>query len=256
MSDVFEVLKRDHEMFRRMMMELEDGPTATAGADAAQLAARKALIQRLIIEECKHEAIEQRHLWPVVRQRVVGGELLAREAVRQEQDGEHILDRLDRYDPATTGYEELLARYVQDAREHMAYEEARVWPALREAINEREAVALGERLERARRTAPTRPHPYAPSTSTVQRVIRPALALVDRLRDAVSGRGRERPSPVPHPARPKARPVDPPQPAGEERREPQQRHRPVAAAGTERRELPQKIGGADPQHPRADDREP
>jgi hemerythrin superfamily protein len=190
MSDVFEVLKEDHEEVRRMMAELEDGLTATTGADGEELAARKRRIQQLIIEESKHEAVEEEYLWPAVRERVPAGDRLAREGIGQEQDAKQILDRLDKYGPATAGYEELLARFIQDAREHMAFEESRVWPELRKALSEREAVELGQRIEHAKRTAPTRPHPGTPPKPGVLKTTAAAVGLADRLRDALTGRGK------------------------------------------------------------------
>ena len=49
---------------------------------------------------------------------------------------------------------------------------------------------LGHKVEQAERVAPTRPHPSSPSEGAPLAALAPGVGLVDRLRDALSGRGR------------------------------------------------------------------
>ena len=58
MPDVFEVLGRDHREVQKMLSELEAGPTAATGAGDNDLALRKKMAEQLVIEESKHEAVE------------------------------------------------------------------------------------------------------------------------------------------------------------------------------------------------------
>jgi hemerythrin-like domain-containing protein len=189
-SDVFELLERDHEEVRHMMSELERGPTAATGADETQLAARKKLAEHLVIEESKHEAVEQEYFWPAVREHVRGGDRLADTGIDQEQRAKKLLDRLDRYGAPDDEFEKLLATFIADAREHIAFEETRVWPELRKTISAAHARELGAKLEQAKKLAPTRPHPGTPPRPGVLKATAPAVAMADRLRDAISGRGR------------------------------------------------------------------
>jgi MFS family permease len=48
----------------------------------------------------------------------------------------------------------------------------------------------GHQLGQAREHGPTRPHPHAPASPEVLKMAGPAVAAVDKLRDAVTGRGR------------------------------------------------------------------
>jgi hypothetical protein len=59
MPTVFEVLGGDHLEVKRMLAELESGPTALTGASDSQLGLRKKMVEELIIEESKHEALEE-----------------------------------------------------------------------------------------------------------------------------------------------------------------------------------------------------
>jgi hypothetical protein len=67
MPSAFEVLAKDHAEVKRMLTELELGPTAATRADADQLALRKKMVQQLVIEESKHEAVEEMYFWQLAQ---------------------------------------------------------------------------------------------------------------------------------------------------------------------------------------------
>jgi hypothetical protein len=190
MPDVFTVLGQDHAEVKQMLSDLESGPTQLGGASAAQLESRKKLVQALVIAESKHEAVEEEHFWPVVRDLSGDGPALAGQGTHQEQEAKVILDRLDKLDPSDDDFEELVAAIIRDGRSHIAYEEERVWPRLRETLNPSGAERLGMKLLQAKDTAPTRPHPNVPPRPGVLKAGGPAAALVDRLRDKITGRGK------------------------------------------------------------------
>jgi len=184
----FDVLARDHEEVKRMLTELELGPTAATGATADQRALRKKMVQQLVIEESKHEAVEEMYFWPAVRRHLEDGDDLANQAQDQEQEGKVVLDKLDKLAPEDEEFEAQLAQFTQAGRAHIAFEETSVWPYLRAAMTAGEADDLGRELEAAKKTAPTRPHPNAPASPGVLKTAGPAVAAADRLRDAATGR--------------------------------------------------------------------
>ena len=190
MPDVFTVLGQDHAEVKQMLDTLEAGPTRMDGASTAQLEARKKLVEALIIAESKHEAVEEEHFWPVVHDLSGDGPGLAEQGTQQEQEAKVILDRLDKLDPAEDDFEELVSAIIRDGRSHIAYEEERVWPRLRETLNPSGAEKLGMKLLQAKDTAPTRPHPNVPPRPGVLKAGGPAAALTDRLRDKITGRGK------------------------------------------------------------------
>ena len=67
MADGFTVLANDHQEVKGMLAELERGRPAATGATKEQLALRKKMTEQLIIEESKHEALEEMYFWPAVR---------------------------------------------------------------------------------------------------------------------------------------------------------------------------------------------
>jgi hemerythrin superfamily protein len=189
MPSVFDVLGHDHDEVKRMLDELETGPTAATGASENGLALRKKMAEQLVIEESKHEAVEEMYFWPAVRERVPDGDRLADTAIGQEQEGKEVLDKLDKAEAADPEFERLVTEFIKAAREHIGYEETQVWPLLRTALSAQEASDLGNQLEEAKKSAPTRPHPRTPASPGVLKKAGPAVAAADQFRDAASGRG-------------------------------------------------------------------
>jgi hypothetical protein len=190
MADVFEVLLQDHDEVKAMLARLEYGPKAGTGATAAELAARRHLAEDVIIEESKHEAAEQQYFWPAVRELGPEGDRVADEAIGQERDGERVLYELSKLNPEDEKFEELLTGFISDARAHIAFEEGHAWPLMRASMSADRAAELGSKIEQAKKMAPTRPHPNTPASEGARKAAGPLAGAADRLRDAVTGRGR------------------------------------------------------------------
>jgi Hemerythrin HHE cation binding domain len=191
MADVFEILRQDHDEVKAMLAQLESGPKASSGATNAQLQERRRLADRVIIEESKHETAEQQYFWPALRELGPEGDRIADEALGQEEEGEQVLYELAKLNPGDEKFEELLTGFISDARAHIAFEEGHAWPLLRASVTAGQAAELGSKIEQAKKAAPTRPHPSTPATGGARKVAGPLAGAADRLRDAVTGRGKE-----------------------------------------------------------------
>jgi hemerythrin-like domain-containing protein len=191
MANVFDVLRRDHEEVQRVLTELESGTTAVTGANADQLEQRKKLVDKLITEESKHEAVEEEYFWPTVRDKLPDGDRLADQAIDQEQKAKYVLNDLLDLDPSDPKFEELVLKFLADGREHISFEENQVWPELQKVLSAEEAEALGDRLEKAKAIAPTRPHPRIPPRPGILKAAGPAVAAADRAADTVTGRDKD-----------------------------------------------------------------
>lgn len=189
MTDVFDVLALDHVEVKRMLDELERGPANGTGASGDQVLLRKKMVEQLVIEESRHEALEEMYFWPAVREHVTGGDALADEATGQEQEGKKVLDELDKADATHPRFEQLLSTFTEAARDHIQFEEQSVWPRAREALPAEVAAALGTKITEGKKTAPTRPHPHAPASPGLLKTAGPAVAATDKARDAATGRG-------------------------------------------------------------------
>jgi hemerythrin-like domain-containing protein len=189
MADVFTVLAKDHQEVKNMLAELAKGPTRATGASQNHLALRKKMTQELIIEESKHEALEEMYLWPAVREHLTAGNTLADEATGQEQEAKQVLADLDKLDASDADFEKLLAKFTVAARQHIEFEETQVWPGLRAALTAETAAELGTKIADGKSSAPTRPHPHTPPTPGALKTAGPVAAATDKVRDTITGRG-------------------------------------------------------------------
>jgi len=190
MPDVFVVLGQDHAEVKDLLSALENSPGRTEGASDAVLAARGEVAKRLIMDSSAHEAAEEQYFWPTVRHQVPKGDGFANEAISQESEAKQVLDKLDKLAPTDPEFDELIAKFIPAARQHIEYEETQVWPALRAVLSADQANQLGVQVATAKEHGPTRPHPHTPANPTVLKTAGSAAAIIDHLRDALSGRGR------------------------------------------------------------------
>ena len=187
--DALTFLRQDPKRVLGMLEVLNDAPVGT-GAEHSGLST---MVTNLIIAESQHEAIEEQIFWPKVRKALDDGDALADKAIEQEQAGKKLLQQLEDGAPGEPGYHQALREFVKAARAHIRYEQDVVWPLLREAVTEDELQDMGRKLETAKKVAPTRPHPDTPPNPAVLKTMGMATAVVDNVRDAVSGRAANNP---------------------------------------------------------------
>jgi hemerythrin-like domain-containing protein len=189
MADAFEILAHDHAEVKQMLTQLQLGAMRQGDAGADQLTQRKRLAEQLIIEESRHEAVEEMYFWPAVREHLPNGDELADTAIGQEDEGKEVLDELGKLDAGDPEFERLLAQFTRAGREHIDYEETQVWPELRAALTAEQSQEIGSKMEAAKKTAPTRPHPRTPSSPGALKATGPVAAAADKARDAITHRG-------------------------------------------------------------------
>lgn len=170
------------------LFETLDGAPSGSGAQASGL---ETTVNNLIIAESQHEAIEEQYFWPAVREAL--GDALADKAVEQEQQGKKVLQRLEDGKPGEPDYHEALQEFIKLGREHIAFEQEVVWPQVETAISRDELEKIGEKLEVAKKIAPTRPHPDTPPNPAVLKTMGMGAAVMDHVRDAFTGRGEDNP---------------------------------------------------------------
>lgn len=187
--DALTFLRQDHKSVLGML-EVLDGAPEESGAVTSGL---DTMVTNLVIAESQHEAIEEQFFWPVVRDALDEGDELADRAVEQEQAGKQLLQQLEDSKPGDPEYSEALKQFVKLGRDHIAFEQDVVWPKLRAAVSDDELRKLGEKLERAKKIAPTRPHPDTPPSPGVLKTVGMAAATMDHVRDAATGRASDNP---------------------------------------------------------------
>ncbi|OBG99671.1 MULTISPECIES: hemerythrin domain-containing protein [unclassified Mycobacterium] len=185
--DAITFLRQDHQSVLGLLETLDGAPSGS-GAESSGL---ETMVNNLIIAESQHEAVEEQFFWPAVRNAI--GDSLADKAIEQEQAGKKLLQRLEDGKPGDPDYHEALQEFVKAGREHIAYEQEVVWPQVEVAISREELEKIGEKLEAAKKMAPTRPHPATPPNPAVLKTVGMGAAVADHVRDAVTGRAKDNP---------------------------------------------------------------
>jgi hemerythrin-like domain-containing protein len=187
--DALTFLRQDHKSVLGMLEVLDEAPSGTG----AEISGLETMVTNLVIAESQHEAIEEQFFWPAVRGALEEGDALADQAIKQEQDGKELLQRLTDGKPGEPEYHEALQHFVKAGRDHIAYEQDVVFPLFEAAVSREQLEKLGEKLERAKRIAPTRPHPDTPPNPAALKTVGMVAATVDHVRDAFTGRAADNP---------------------------------------------------------------
>jgi hemerythrin superfamily protein len=175
-TDAIDLLMSDHRMVDSLFMEyeaLDDG-----GAER-----KRQLVDEIIHELSVHAAIEEQVLYPFLRGEIQGGEELAEEGIQEHQEVKELLADLEQLDPQDTTFDQKVGQLIVDVRHHVEEEETTFFPRLQEAASADEIVRLGNRMEMAKKFAPTRPHPQAPNTPPGNVIAGAAAAVTDKARD-------------------------------------------------------------------------
>jgi hypothetical protein len=168
-----DIVDREH----RALLGLAEQVT-NAGLTAEH---RREVLDVLTAAVSRHLSAEEQYLFPATRAAVPrSAELVDREI---EADAALLtaLKELSGADDAA------LADVAERVSRHVSRVAALVTP-LREVATDAELIRLGNRWEIAEEAAPTRPHPGTPATPPWNRIVEPAVGVLDKVRDAVTGR--------------------------------------------------------------------
>ncbi|MDT9682690.1 hemerythrin domain-containing protein [Streptomyces sp. TRM76323] len=182
-GDVITELTTDHREVEELFARIE----GLAPGDPE----RKRLADQVTMELVRHSVAEEEYLYPAVREHLSGGDALADKELEDHASAERTMKELEGCEADDTRFDVLVAQLMAEIREHVADEEANLLPRLREACSQEELDELGDKVRRAKKTAPTRPHPAAPDKPPANKLLAPGTGMVDRLRDALTGRGKQ-----------------------------------------------------------------
>ncbi|MEV6318607.1 hemerythrin domain-containing protein [Streptomyces sp. NPDC051776] len=181
-GDVVQELTTDHREVDELFQQIEK--TAPGNSE------RKRLLDQLTIELVRHSVAEEMYLYPAVREHLAGGDNLADREIADHARVEELLKDLEERTADDKDFDRLVIKLKTEVTSHVQDEETNLFPQLANACSQSALNDLGEKVRTAKRIAPTRPHPGAPSTPPGIRLLAPGAGLVDRARDFVSGRGR------------------------------------------------------------------
>jgi hemerythrin superfamily protein len=178
--DVIDILTSDHREVEALFAELESRQGTPEH--------RRQLADVVIAELVRHSVAEEAYVYPTARKALPDGEQITEHEIAEHADAERTMKDLESVDPADPRFDQLLAHLTRTIRHHVQEEEADLFPRLRAAVAREELMDLAAKVEAVKRIAPTRPHPAAPDHPPANKLLAPGTGLVDRMRDALSGR--------------------------------------------------------------------
>ena len=178
--DVIEEIIADHHEVEQVFLELEK--------DEADRPHRRELVEHVIAELVRHSVGEEQYVYPTARRVLPVGDRVADHELKEHAEAEKVMKQLENTDTDDPKFDELVGKLIADIRHHVEGEEGDLLPKLRASCDAAQLAELGEKFETAKKTAPTRPHPMAPDRPPANKILGPGAGLIDRMRDALTGR--------------------------------------------------------------------
>ncbi|MEU7062426.1 hemerythrin domain-containing protein [Streptomyces sp. NPDC046161] len=182
-GDVIAELTTDHEEVEELFTNIQELPPGDAR--------RKHYAEQAIMELVRHSVAEESYLYPAVREHLPQGDSIADKELEDHAMAERTMKDLEGCEADDPRFDALMTKLMAEIRAHVADEENNLFPQLRAACTPDMLNKLGDKVRQAKKTAPTRPHPAAPDKPPANKLLAPGVGMVDRLRDAMSGRGKD-----------------------------------------------------------------
>lgn len=178
-EDVVEILTTDHREMAELLGQIE------GTADPVR---RRELADTLIAEVMRHAVAEEMYVYPAVEKHVPGGSEHVEHDKKEHAEIVKVMKQIEDADAAAPAFLERVGELAALLRHHIHDEEDEQFPLLRAHISHDDLVALGTKVELAKKLAPTRPHPSAPHSELFHKTVGLGVGLIDRLRDKLTGR--------------------------------------------------------------------
>ena len=179
MMDAAELLMHDHRMVEQLFRNYY------AAASDAQ---RRGVVDILIRELSKHAALEELMVYPLAAKVLPDGAREIDQHLAEHATVKRLLLALDKVGQDSERTHELMDQLQHEVVRHVQEEESELLPRLREHVDEQALRELGEELAKRKHSAPTRPHPTAPTKPPALALAAPVAAIYDRMRDRIQRR--------------------------------------------------------------------
>lgn len=179
-ADLVDLIIDDHRDVEAVFTELEQG-----GQSPEQ---RKQLVDHVIANLVRHSVAEEQLLYPTARKVLPDGDEVADHEIKEHAEAEQTMKRLEQCEPNDQDFERQVTELIAAIRHHVEEEESTLLPQIKANCPNEQLTKLGDHFEKAKKIAPTRPHPSAPDTPPANLVLDPGAAIIDKVRDTLCGR--------------------------------------------------------------------
>lgn len=178
-QDVVDILTTDHQEMLELIEQIE------RSSDPEE---RRDLADAVIAEVMRHAVAEEMYVYPAVEEHVPDGVAKVKHDKEEHQEIVETMKEIEDADTSTPEFLQHIHELEGLLRHHAHDEETGQFPDLRANVPHDKLVELGEKVERAKKLAPTRPHPSAPHSELFHKTVGAGVGMIDRLRDKLTGR--------------------------------------------------------------------
>lgn len=178
-TDVVDILTADHNEMVDLLSRIE----GTAGDDI-----RRDMADTVTAEVMRHAVAEEMVVYPMVEKHLPGGDQDVKHDKEEHDEIVAVMKKLEDVAASEPAFLDLTRQLESLLRHHAHDEEAEQFPKLRQHLSAQELVEMGQKVEMAKKVAPTRPHPQAPHSELFHKTLGPGVGMVDRIRDKLTGR--------------------------------------------------------------------
>ena len=178
-TDVTAILTADHRDMRDLLAQVH------LTTDPEQ---RRNLVDTATAEVMRHSVAEEMYVYPVMEEHLPNGAEEVEHDKKEHDELVTVMKELEGVDAAHPDFIELVKKFEEMLEHHAKDEEKDQFPKLRAHLPREQLEELGEKVEQAKKLAPTRPHPSAPHSELFHKTVGAGVGMVDRLRDKLTGR--------------------------------------------------------------------
>jgi hemerythrin superfamily protein len=169
------LLKTDHGNVDALFKELE-----ALGRDGDP-AEKRRIVDHVIEQLSVHASIEEELLYPALRAKLGADDLAVLEALEEHHAAKLFLSEIEKLPPTHERFDAKVLVLIESVRHHVEEEESELFDLLRTHCKATELDELGDAMEKAKATAPTRPHPFTPDQPPLQTLISMPVAVLDKM---------------------------------------------------------------------------
>jgi hemerythrin superfamily protein len=177
--DVVDELTADHREATALLDEILRTTDPKAARDMADT---------VITELVRHSVAEEMYVYPVIEETFPDGKKVVEHDTEEHKELERTMKELESLDAGDARFTELVGQLREQLHHHATDEEDEQFPRLRTYVSREKLVQMREQVDRAKKLAPTRPHPGSPNNEVFHKLVGPGVGLMDRVRDKLTGR--------------------------------------------------------------------
>jgi hemerythrin superfamily protein len=177
-DDVIDFLKDQHEQIKGLFGKV----LAAQGRQREQAFAELRKLMAI------HETAEEEIVHPAARRALVDGESIVATRLHEENEAKQALSLLEKLDVGSMEFETRFRALKTAVLAHAESEEEEEFDELADELDDAQLRRMRKAVAFAESVAPTRPHPGVESAAG-NMLAGPFVAMVDRVRDALTAKG-------------------------------------------------------------------